>query len=144
MFDGSHSPVEVDATVPLQVPLPDGATAPLIGQLDPDDPRSVNFQISRMQTLLTVVLPPAVADTARQAVLLRNADWCCRAAAEPVGTRVALDVAHTRVAVLAARSDFERSRTNRRFQGPPKQPNGKQKNGKGVKRAPLAVCLGIH
>jgi hypothetical protein len=123
--------------------LPPGVTPPLIRTLDPIDQRCLAFQVARLQVLLTIVLPPALTDSARQAVLLRNAVWYERTPPPSAASVVADDAVKTRQAVLAARCAFERSRDERRMAAVPRAPGIKipTSKSKHKKRKPTAPII---
>ena len=101
------------AAATREIQLPEGAAPPPLTVLDPEDPASVSIQTSRLHVLLTQILPAALADSARQAVLLRNAKWEARTEKPPTPEEVAAATVRTRQAVLRARLANSRARDPR-------------------------------
>ena len=99
--------------VPDEIPLPVGAEVPRIRVLDPDCEESIALQLARCKTLLTEILPPVLTDSARQAVLIRNANWFNRPPERPALEAIANTTARTRQAVLLARGLYERGKNAR-------------------------------
>jgi predicted metal-dependent hydrolase len=94
---------------------------PPIRALEPCNEESVRLQIEVWTELLTKILPPVLTDSARQAVLIRNAAWVNQPPERPVSQTVTDSTVRTRHAVLAARSAFERAKSDMK-RGIPLQP----------------------